>query len=140
MRFVVALVNAASGVGAENGINGKEKYLPAVQVTGNVFWEYARIDGFASLSSLGGLGEPQKKFLMDALVALVMENWEDVFTTAAEFYPGMSAETIRLGAGGGEMPNIFSLFHVVAENLVAEHVFQLHLPQLTLGQSQLLND
>jgi hypothetical protein len=76
-----------------------------------------------------GLGELQRIFLLKTLVDIAVANKGDVVKAAAACVPGVNDANIQVGGTGDEMPNIFSIFHLVAESLVAEHVF----PTLSCG-------
>jgi len=94
----------------------------------NLFDGVARNDSLAAFATLGGLGEHSQGFVLDQLIAAVIENWDKILDAALKRYPDLSPRTLQPYVTANSTPNIISPFHLCCQALCAEHVFPFQEP------------
>lgn len=87
-----------------------------------MFWEYSRVDGFACLSALGGFCDDSKEFLAGVVVSLIVAHQIPLHAAVQKCYPRITKTNIEVFANRDTTPNVISIFHLIAQSLVNEHV------------------
>jgi len=118
----VSLLVAITQAVAKPDTPVRKRYLPALKLMSNMFWEYAEVEGFACLANLGGLGDESRKFLIDKIVQLIRENEDEVLESAEKHYEGVDERNVHVYAGVEHPPNVFSMFHLTTQTLCQEYV------------------
>ena len=92
-------------------------------VLSNLFMEYAQNTGFNKFSTVAGLGTI-KKFILEQMWKIFMQNVALVLRVARDFHPGVLSTNIQPYIKYDEIPNLISPLHLICQSICFEHVSQ----------------
>lgn len=131
VKFLARLTHTIISQDALKSSNLDDALFHSAIMMSNLFDGVARNDSLAAFATLGGLGEHGQEYILDKLIAGVIENWDKVLDAALKRYPDLSLRTLQPYVTANSPPNIISPLHLCTQALCAENVFPFRETKLT---------
>ena len=101
----------------------RERLFLATMAVSRIFAEVSlRNENFGQFASLGGYNEHTQRYFLGLIGKEIEKNIEDFSASLAAYFPRLNAETLQPFMTKTEVPNIFSVFHLVFQSLRQDFV------------------
>ena len=112
-----------SFLSSEHIATEQEKFFYAILTNSVMFQEFCRSDGLGSLATFGTFRPPVKEYFFDLVWDKFSNNFEALAPILREWHCGVTVDNIHPCLTDQEIPNILSVFHLVAQCLCNDTVY-----------------
>jgi hypothetical protein len=93
-----------------------------------------RNNGFGEFGAVGSFHKKAQEYFLEVIWENIKSFLPDFVDAIAQYYTGISADTLRPYMMKQGVPNIFSFYHLAFQSLKNDHVPPLHIALIIIAQ------